>query len=708
MADIEQIIFIKVDKASQQQSLAAIRQYEQVFERTARRVVTLDQVTEAWSQELDKLGRAKGIQALVNEFPRIEAQAGSTTRALDLLLKKLVAIGATDDEIRNVTRELAAANAASNQSGGGGGSPAGGGFVRRLGSELKALPSIAIGSGLPTTDAVGKILQSVGALTSGLGILSGAALGAVAAIGLVSLVFGEVQKAAERAAEKAKAYVTAQLSVTRLIEEGGTTADLEARRAQLEADNRAITSSTSELQTLQLEYQNALAEFVQTPGRLLNDPLGGFRIADEFNARLLEISGGTVRDFTALDTALEENRKQFAANSQEIIAVNERLADGATVLNDLAAAQEVLNEQLREAQRANAQAVNAQVREMVQFGTLLRTGTSSGIRETLTALEDELKIRGDWADELKAQAKLYPEATQAYEENQAAIARLIPEVERYSAVLSSVVERELREANQQDILDTTEELVKAEAELARLRMEETAAAAELASEITRIQREAQAEYDETIQEGVDRQLEILEDAQDREAEIRKKFGKENANAIAERDAKASYLAKQNAEESLDENEKRLSEQLKKEQAALDKRLKAITENANKAITAEQRRFDKEDQLRDRAIQQALVDQTNYQNGLAAITNNGAIRVRNNVTSIFGYMTQIGSAVENYWRQIAQNVIQQVAGMPTSPGTITPPTSPSPFGFGGATADQFVRSIVNDQIDTLYRMAGRAG
>lgn len=710
----------------------------------------LQKATQVYQRELDKLERSKSIDALVADFTRLQKKTGDSTKALDDLLKKLVQIGATEDEIAGVTRNVSSTGRRQ------------AGALGRFGREVRALPAIQL-SGSLSTDAIGKILYTTDSALGALGATATQVAGATLLAAPALIALGVAINNFNQQIEKSKAVLTGALSAQENYYQA--VAELTTEGAQEQIDTLERTRPI-----LQQQIEETQAAIAATFGQLQAE-------FGDAGARALIAAGQT--PITQLEERLKELQTQFTASEQTATRLRQGMESGVFAANDMIEAEKRLAEERADEASKFLSDIEASTREEQRIRGLIEDGNREALeaeRERLEGLfevnreqrraadealdlfsaedlakmdADARQIQSDMARISGAISNLGSGLQAALGSNKAPLTQTVDEVTGLQAALGLVgkdlggaeaevsalsgalgnmtgtmenakaaaaalaeeerkLQEERDEKRNQNILDTTERLVKAEAELARLRMEDADAAAALADEIARIQTEAQAEYDETIQEGVDRQLEIIEDAQDREAEIRKKFGKENANAIAERDAKAKYLADQNAEESLDENEKRLSEQLKKEQAALDKRLKAITENANKAITAEQRRFDKEDQIRERAIQQALVDQTNYQNGLAAITNNGAIRVRNNVTSIFGYMTQIGSAVENYWRQIAQSVIQQVAGMPTTPGTITPPTSPSPYGFGGASAEQAVRSIVNDQLSTLYQMAGRAG
>jgi hypothetical protein len=210
---------------------------------TAAEIQKLAATTTTVQQELGKLSRTDQLRQLGADMGALAVKTKDVGAAVTDLSKKLAALGASKDEIRDVT---SAFNAAQSGGAGGSGPGPGGNLLQRIGAQGRNLPSVQIpGAGIGT-DAISNLVRLTGALgevsgaakaittvttilTPALGATAAGFAGIAAVAGPLILIAGvlglALKSIGDQAAEEAKAInaiVEGQREIAQRIAEGLT------------------------------------------------------------------------------------------------------------------------------------------------------------------------------------------------------------------------------------------------------------------------------------------------------------------------------------------------------------------------------------------------------------------------------------------------------------------------------------------------------
>lgn len=293
-----------------------------------------------------------------------------------------------------------------------------GGAARMLADRMKELPgllgSIATLASNATVGlgATGSALATIGAVLAPIAVL---------VIGL-SVALGNLATSFQEAKERADQYVTRQLEINELIAGGGTSQDLNqrieeerARRDSAEQMMRFLRPLTDRLATLsQLQtgaIQGAAGGNVLSQLALLIPNQTG--LAD-FNKQIQETTNGQINSVTELYAAYERLQKQFldASNAVEQLSasagdVELQANDLAAVLNQVANADVDRAEFIRQASRANSDALEQMIAD-TQAELVARQAaldmTSGKERENFEARIAQLNFERSVLEDMKVAA----------------------------------------------------------------------------------------------------------------------------------------------------------------------------------------------------------------------------------------------------------------------------------------------------------------
>lgn len=318
--------------------------------------------------------------------------------------------------------------------------------------------------------------------------------------------------------------------------------------------------------------------------------------------------------WTPYQTLMDQHKKlqaEYDTNAQEIGRYTQGLKINAFAANDARAAQEQYTQQL---ERFNA-------------GILGFARDAVGIANETSLSSDQIKSRiADANTEMnylkEAIQNLEAAGIRTSEELQPLYDRYNDLLDVYARltndVLPEVIRAEQMRESADDLLEANEAMVKAEAELAKLRMKEAELTAEMQREISKILSEITAERAKAEAEAAEDRLEAAEDFAEDMAEIDEDRAKTEKGARRKRDVLAAIEARETAKDQQDDTRKAYDKQLKEVQKGLDKQYKSITENAAKAAAAVDERYRRERQTLQQAQQQAQIDLINAANAQRVI------------------------------------------------------------------------------------------
>lgn len=311
----------------------------------------------------------------------------------------------------------------------------------------------------------------------------------------------------------------------------------------------------------------------------------------------------------------------------------------------------VQREREAEAMRDIVSAIDDRITADQRAAELMREGTADQIDTRITALNDERAAIMRNMPALKAQAEASDEGADALNRYTARLAEINGELAQLEGIRPKVALRQFREE--------TEALTQSlQSDVAKIRADRDKKIADIRADLAAKELEAERTRAEALTEARDKAQAEREDQEAQHQDnLRRIISRSNAmitNAAANRDALAAWLAQQQRNEELAEEQranakrvkeiqKREGEQLKVIEKRYSDQLRTAQQAAQRAITLEVQKAQAEIALRGQAynaelqqLQSALFAQYGLQNQFWAATYNLAART---VASISGIQVQ---------------------------------------------------------------------
>jgi hypothetical protein len=658
--DFRATIGYSYDPAGERAFVTANQRLVAELDKTRKQQLSVEQAAESMNKELANIARAKAIDQIALQARAAAIETGRWRDGIALASRSLSDVGASEAEIKRVTKQIADAAQETNllferyqavkreiattpdvSLGGSAGGIArgdvgGGGRGRlgQLGTQLFLLPDISIPGlpgGLSTTElSRGMILAdtamvqlgvSATALATGLGLVGGAAI-------VFGHAIGEVQKELEEAKAAADRFAQRTATNADLIASGATTPDVTLQRDRI---REALGVVNEEVEAL-VTRRDRLREL-----RFTTDPAE----VEEFNRLFQEVSaivGSNVTDFQALQEAIDAVTQKSIDYGGKLFDLNSLLASGELAANDAA-------EAFNRLANATIKAAQAEVQQQVEFNRLARTGTSEGVREQVAANEDLANALNSANERLREQADAAAAAgqtdawltlTDQIKANVEEIINLGNANDYLLKTILPVIEAHEREAKlNQGLTDAMDEYLEAIANEVKAREaiqtaqqaidDELTKFADKQDEIATTLAEAEAKAEKTRQEALEeletdageKRIKNAENLAKRLAKIERDFARSFTQAVGDRDALAAQQAKQQREDAIKdlqdgqvEQEETIQKSLEKQRKVIEKRYKeqldAALDAANKATRLENQRHDRELAIRRHAYDQAQV------------------------------------------------------------------------------------------------------
>lgn len=378
-----------------------------------------------------------------------------------------------------------------------------------------------------------------------------------------------------------------------------------AERALLEERERAALQQF-ELRERQREVLQQVEELVQSGDlegiadiqREIEDQVAALQRRRAFFERSPDISDDLrEEELTRINAELD----QLGITLTEIgLAAGDIASVGGPVARDIAAynKQAAAQQEALEGQIAGLQAEIAQRQELENF---LRSVSPQSLQNRIQGLEDERAALEEMIPSLRGAALQSGEFTQQFEDAQARLAAVNEELSslriegggRLRAALQSELTADIdriMQASSQKIAQLREDLNRKEAEL-----------------FTKLQSDIASAANDARQERVDAQRELGQELADLEEEnaanrlkIIRRANSAISTAIGNRDALAAFLAKQQRDEELQEQEDAFEQQQKELQKAYDRQLEEIDRQLQRQQDTIRQRY--QQQLQDLQVQ----------------------------------------------------------------------------------------------------------
>lgn len=566
----------------------------------------------------------------------------------------------------------------------------------------------------------------VGDVAGGIGSLGVAGVAAAGALGAISVAMSEYNRQLEAQKTALRGALDAQ---NRYYEAIGTLTSDQASAA-IESEQGRIERLQQQRQEVQAAIDNAFAQAQQLFGgdvtaRAL-EAAGQLPTAQlreqlaELDAALASSEGYVAR--------LAQGQAEGVFATNDMIEAEKRLADQRTQsvnadfdalqkADALTAAQreEQISANTRQiqllqqqgdalaAQGLSTDAVNESINRLAQENAILETVTWSLAdakaaeaevsRRSLYATEQAFKADQMTAEQREARSTQISQEIAAYRElldrghlSADATAQLTQQITNLTIeqtelgeVTESTADKIAKLAAEQKLLsDQTDNYFKA-----------TEATVKAQEALTKAQADAQKVYDDYIAKSLEisteiaeKEREILADGGEKRADIERKTqesiaklmrdnGREQFNAVAERDALALFQSQQQAKDELDDERKAAADQIKEQEKAQAKQLASLQSSADKQTRALDASYRNQQAIAATAQLRAQVDLQNAKAAEIAIAANGANGMR--------------SIVSNMWGQLTIETVNGVNAILTATRRLVGTGSFTGTTFGGTTA-----------------------
>ena len=647
---------------------------------TAQEVGKIQSSIVTLQSQLGKISRADQIQKLGTEMGAFARKTKDADKAVEELNKKLAALGASQDEIRDAAGAFSAAQNPSTQ---------GGNVLQRYGAMGRNLPSVQIpGAGIGT-DAISNLTRLAGALgeasgaaaaitsitttlTPALGATAAGFLGVTAVIGPIVAVLGvlglALKSIGDQAAAESKAInaiVDANRDIAQQIAEGLTTDEASTKLDELNAKRKAEAD-------LLAKNQQVYDENINSAGALQG---------------VLKLTSGAEE---ALSGQIATSTENITKYDTEIAALTKATQDGSLAANDAAEAEKKLAE---ERTKAVLSAADAAGKELAAQQKAL-AATEEQNTKRLTAIEDEKAVvqaqidslteSGDTSEEVKAKIEALNASLGALSKESAFITDTALAVskqrdaEKKAAKDAEDAAKKAQQAQEQytKAVDGARKAYKQSVQDIGTRLRQTLAdntqklnrdLTDIATKYRRDEYDLELKANRAERDALQDQMNDLED-------IRRDANKEEQDAIREGDFKALFLAREKNKETLEQETVQINQASQRRAQDLQDAREDLLRNAQRQRQDRLLGYDRQN-MDARTSQQRDLQQ-------AALTRQRALQIaaEGQAASLAG--------LSNYWTQFGKiqqagmaNALKVMQGGATGTGP-NQSTSPYAGGFSG--------------------------
>jgi len=695
------ILRFALDEQSQRRVLKGVGDIEQVLSQTRRRIVSVEDAAAGLNAEFADLARAKAIDNLSADAIKAATETGDWARELERVSTLLSEIGASDSEIKQVARSLSEAQTTRGVRGGGSSNRGGGGLenVDRFGTTGSQVLS-ALGQG-EAANAVGLI----GDVAQGFSTLNPLMLGITGATVAFTAVIGNAINETNRITEATKTRIEAERAAAVFLRE--------SNREQLEerlADLRVQFEVESELYN----------RYAQERQRILDE----LNPVDEARAW----AGLAYGELRAFDEAATASNQTLSRLSLEIEALNEGLMNNATATTDAAIAaeqaaaaekelddarQRFVEEQLRETAAAWDNLTQSSVSAQIAVQRLTETQRTERIAEIereieiLQRVSESTRISSEYADSLNkriaalsVESMILADATNTLADGAQEAADALKAQEEATALISQQTDNYFTAVTA--TVKAQEALTKAQQDAQKVYDDYMAKSLEISTQTAEKEREILAD-------GGDKRADIERRTQDAIAKTMREYGREQFNAVAERDALAAYQAKQRAEDQLTDEQKARADAIKEQEKAQAKALASLQSSVNQQTRTLETSYRNQQALAGNAALRAQIDLQNAKASEIAIAANGANGMRTIYSNFWGALT---AETVNGVTAILTQTRKLVGGMGGTSMYVNGVNAGSPaaydlYGVGTSTrtTTQAVFGAVDQRLNQYFRTTG---
>lgn len=488
-------------------------------------------------------------------------------------------------------------------------------------------------------------------------------------IAKLSLAYDDQQVIARTLAEEEK-----RLAAERLKNDLEYISFLESRNQRLVAAEELLATGTEE----------------QVQARI-----DAIKQEQEVNRRnIADVTQGTpIADFLADDTLDSAIRERVQGYQTAISDAQEEVDFLSGTTAGLTKLQSTLTSTLENQGDVVKDRIN-QIKEEAQsereFSRFLKSASADSVAARIESLQEEATALRSMLPELQ---KLAPTSEDAANELRATTDRL----GEIDAELRRIGSEGVIAAIQREQAELTAEIIKIEQtrdeKILQIRAQAAAKEAELFQSLQQDLADAVADANESradaLRDYEQKATEISEDLARKRLDIEKKYSRDAANAVGDRDALALYQAKQTREDGLEDAEEAAAEQRADLQQNYAEQLETINRELAKQQQALQTKYAQQlndlrtatansiNAERQKAAEEIRVRQQAYQDELAQLNSfaqNGAASVQSFATNS---LTTLGTFVERA-REIMAGLIGSATSVPTTPIPTTPAPTPAPI------------------------------
>jgi vacuolar-type H+-ATPase subunit I/STV1 len=681
----ELLLRYAVDQGSVSRTISANDSIVQALDRTQRQALTIEDAAERVNAELAEFTRSNALEGIARDASAAAAETGDFNDALFQATQRLADIGASDSEIRRVTRQLLEAEQASEemrqsldktqssaeQLGRTDASP-----DLKKGDRADAIENLgertaAIFGGFEGGSELANAAGLLGDLGAAASTLNPLLIAGTVATGALAAIIGELGRQAEETRAKVEEYTNAQREFADLFATGGTTEDAEAQREREQRELDFLSFQRAGLEAARANFEAIQAELdrgVTDPARI-EQLLDSRRSVEE---ELFELTGQRITSEEELTEALRQNETARNEARANIADINALISSGILSENDQAAFKAKVQEALPGVFQGIAGDIGEGLERAFDF---------------LNGPEGLADVLGDGSVKASGAVQEFDALSLALGDMSGAAANA-----KQAAAEAAEAERELLEERKElaagEYLETLEAEGKARQKATEAAQKLAEAEQQHATNLVRIESDlrtaigkAEQEADqaeiEARQKAADRLVKIDEKLGEDLAKIRERFNDSIADAEGRRDVDAAIRLRKQRDQELRDREKAAEDQRKEVDEGLREQLRIINqryaeqeqrarEAAARARDQEIQRAQQEIATRRAANDQAQVDLVNALNAQRTLWN--------------AYLDLLEQDLETRIQ-----TYQPTSPMPTGPSTYgAPGFGPGPTAYGASS------------------------
>lgn len=570
------------------------------LDETKKQALSVEEAGKRVNRALAEIARAKGVSQIAADFHTAERAGVSTADSFALVAQQLSKIGASDEEIRSVTRALIEQGDAAERAGRAQAAQARGVSAGRVGSTAtQILGGVGAGDASGAAGLIGDITEAVTELTP-------AGLALTGVLGGLGIVAQAISADMERAQERAEAYFARASQIAELVVSGATSAQVEELVRQREQELAAIGA--------QIDNLEPLMDMLERTGTR------GTVSWSSFYDTLEDATNGQITSIEQLTSRYDTLTSQYDAANLALDELNLTVEDTRVVANDARVAEILRLQAIEDA--ANAEAARAQgIAEFRREIDDMRRAERDALEQRL---QDEAALLSylagvQYGEELERTNARLQTVRDQLDELGATSDTTADRLARVEAVMAHAAAAEERRTDAAAAyLDAVEATTKAQAALVEAEMARAALEQEHAARLTEITLEQQTREQDAAATAAQERIEAAEEFERQRLQIERRSNAILSNAIAARDALAFYLERQKKQEALDNLKEAEEERLEKIDDSYKKQLKAAEDYALKAAASEQARYTKQLQIEQAAAAQSRVNLENAKRNEAYI------------------------------------------------------------------------------------------